>query len=124
MGAAIKAAIASGEVKRSDVFVTTKISTRSPADCTTASALAAVKADVQQLGLTQVDLVLQHFPCSSDAENQAVWTALVEAKASGLTRAIGVSHFSQAQLQAIMSMGKVSERAQVQMRQWDDGVRQ
>ena len=65
--------------------------------------------DVQQLGLSQVDLVLQHFPCMTDAENQAVWTGLVEAKAQGLTRAIGVSHFSQSQLESIMSLGKVRD---------------
>ena len=43
VGAAIKAAIASGEVKRSDIFVTTKITTMMPGSCTTAAALAAVK---------------------------------------------------------------------------------
>eukprot|EP01052_Picozoa_sp_SAG31_P008089 SAG31_NODE_399_length_16247_cov_19.137540_17_plen_101_part_00 len=63
VGVAMKAAIAAGMVKnRSALFVTTKIS---PRDCTAAAALAAVKTDVQQLGVDYVDLVLLHFPCHS-----------------------------------------------------------
>jgi diketogulonate reductase-like aldo/keto reductase len=57
-------------------------------------------------GFPQVDLVLQHFPCKSDAENQAVWSGLVQAKALGLTRAIGVSHYTVQGLEAILALNK------------------
>ena len=58
-----------------------------------------------QLNVGPLDLVLQHFPCSSTAGNQAVWKGLVQAKAQGLTRSIGVSHFTQAMLEGILSLG-------------------
>jgi diketogulonate reductase-like aldo/keto reductase len=97
-----KAIDASG-VARSKVFVTTKIN---PHECTAEAALAAVKVDVQQLGVGAVDLVLQHFPCRSAAQNQAVWSGLNQAKEAGLTRAIGVSHYTKKNLQDILSLNK------------------
>mmetsp|Transcript_3755 Transcript_3755/g.9443 ORF Transcript_3755/g.9443 Transcript_3755/m.9443 type:complete len:299 (+) Transcript_3755:90-986(+) len=103
VGQAIHEAIAAGIVNRSDVFVTTKIN---PEPCTADAALAAVKSDAQQLGLAQLDLVLHHFPCDSDDENKAVWAGLADAKAQGLTRAIGVSHYTQETLEGIASLGK------------------
>ena len=110
VGAAVRAAVAAGTVARSDVFVTTKINPggrggSSSAGCTQANALAQVKADVAQLNVGPLDLVLQHFPCSGTAGNQAVWKGLVQAKAQGLTRSIGVSHFTQPMLEGILSLG-------------------
>ena len=54
------------------------------------------------LGLDHVDLVLQHFPCDSNAGNQAVWTGLAQAKQAGLARAIGVSHYTQSDLEGVL----------------------
>jgi 2,5-diketo-D-gluconate reductase A len=143
--AEVGAAINASGVARSSIFVTSKIV---PSPCTQAAALDAVKVDLQQLGLQQMDLVLHHDPCDSDAENvvsglawpsrahllgdlfevdgrdpaapthrprlhvrsltlvvlwQAVWAGLVQAKQLGLARAIGVSHYTQQQLEAIMA---------------------
>jgi diketogulonate reductase-like aldo/keto reductase len=111
VGAAIKQAIATGVVaNRSAVFVTTKINPGGRGGggggCTAAATLAAVEVDVRQLDVGPLDLVLQHFPCSTDAGNQAVWEGLVQAKAAGLARAIGVSHAKPPQLEAIMKLGK------------------
>lgn len=103
IGAAIQEAIIGGTASRSSIFVTTKIV---PDECTQEAALAAVQVDLAQLNITQLDLVLHHFPCDSNAENQAVWLGLAQAKALGLTRTIGVSHYNQAQLEAIMSLKK------------------
>ena len=76
----------------------------------TAGALAAVKEDVAELGedLAPLDLVLQHFPCTDAAGNAAVWAGLVEARRQGLTRAIGVSHFTVDDLQGIIKASGVS----------------
>ena len=69
VGAAVRAMVSQGVVRnRTDVFITTKIS---PDTCSAEAAVAAVRADLTQLGLSHVDLVLQHFPCDTDAENQA-----------------------------------------------------
>ena len=70
VGAAVKSAIDSGITNRSSIFLTTKIS---PSDCTEQAALAAVKVDLEQIGVKQVDLVLHHFPCNTEAGSQAVW---------------------------------------------------
>lgn len=119
--AQIGSAIKASGVDRSTLFITTKIM---PSPCTQEAALAAVKVDIQQLGLEKLDLVLHHFPCDTDAENevcrvqhvpsssvppltalltQAVWAGLVQAKQLGLTRTIGVSHYSVQNLQALMA---------------------
>jgi diketogulonate reductase-like aldo/keto reductase len=108
VGAAIRAAVAAG-TNRSNIFVTTKINPggrTGTGSCTAAATLAAVKADVSQLNIGALDLVLLHFPCSTDAGNKAVWEGLAQAKELGLTRAIGVSHFTASSLTAIMSVGK------------------
>lgn len=100
IGAAIKAAIANG-TNRSSIFVTTKVNSHT---CTTENTLKLIKADVAQIGVGQLDLVLQHFPCSTGQGNQQVWLGLVKAKQAGLTRAIGVSHYNSMQLRGIMTL--------------------
>jgi diketogulonate reductase-like aldo/keto reductase len=102
VGAAVKSVIASGITNRSSIFITTKIS---PSDCTEAAALKAVKTDLEQIGVAQVDLVLHHFPCKSVAESNAIWKGLVAAKQQGLTRAIGVSNYKPSDLTAVLSLG-------------------
>ena len=107
VGAAVKAAIAQNLANRSDVFITTKINPDKQGGCTQEAALAAIRQDVQQLGVHYVDLVLQHFPCATDAQNQAVWSGLALAKKLGLARSVGVSHYGVADLRAIMALNKV-----------------
>jgi len=104
VGAAIRASVANGTIPSRDaVFLTTKVNPKFWAACDAASALAAVQVDVQQLGVGRLDLVLQHFPCDSDAENAAAWQGLIAARRQNLTRAIGVSHFGAAQLEALVN---------------------
>ena len=104
VGQAVNSAISSGIANRSSIFITTKINTKSADVCSQAGALAAVKVDIQQLGVAQVDLVLQHFPCETEELNGEVWAGLVQAKNLGLTRSIGVSHFNKADIQGILSL--------------------
>lgn len=98
---AVGTAISKG-MNRSSIFITTKIS---PSLCTKASALAAVKEDLKELKLPQVDLVLHHFPCRSATENKAVWSGLLEAKKMGLARAVGVSNYVSKDLKALLEDG-------------------
>ena len=60
--------------------------------------------DLVQLGMKYVDLVLIHHP-DTDSCNQALWKGLQQAQALGLTKSIGVSNFSPAQIEAIMKVG-------------------
>ena len=108
VGKAVRDAVAAG-MNRSDIFVTTKIAPAGrdgTGSCTAAATIAAIKADVAALDVGPLDLVLLHFPCSTTAGNQAVWQGLAHAKELGLCRSIGVSHFTQAQLDSIISLGK------------------
>jgi diketogulonate reductase-like aldo/keto reductase len=52
-----------------------------------------------------VDLALHHFPCSTAAENKAVWSGLLEAKKIGLARAVGVSNYARKDLAALLAGG-------------------
>jgi diketogulonate reductase-like aldo/keto reductase len=102
IGAAINEAIERGIIpNRSAVFITTKIS---PNVIDKKSALDAVKIDIDQLNVSYIDLVLHHFPRDSDTENKAIWSGLVEAKAQGLVRSIGVSHYTIKNLESIASL--------------------
>ena len=106
VGAGIRAAVASGSIpSRNSAFITTKIN---PQPCTAAAAIAAVKVDIAQLGVDRADLVLQHFPCSTDAENAAVWGGLIQARALNLTRSIGVSHYGADALSALVKASGVA----------------
>ena len=104
--------MAAGKAKRSDLFITTKISPgdhpwgkRDKRKCTRSDALAAVKEDLKELNLTQVDLLLHHFPCNTEAGTKAVWQGIQDAHQQGLARAIGVSNYGKSDLDAVLSLG-------------------
>eukprot|EP01043_Picozoa_sp_COSAG02_P095221 COSAG02_NODE_31594_length_531_cov_0.446759_1_plen_70_part_10 len=56
-------------------------------------AVSAVRADLRELNVSQVDLVLLHAPCAEDATNAKLWKGMEQALALNLTRAIGVSNY-------------------------------
>ena len=74
-------------------------------DGTTQSAMQKIKDDLQQLQTSQIDLLLLHFPCEKQEQNKAVWKALQMAHSVDLARAIGVSNFAKADLDAVASLG-------------------
>jgi len=116
----VRDAIASVGASREDVFITTKI--RAGLDpfhgaklCIGLDAdyaLKAVVADLAELNVTQVDLVLLHAPCHSDATNAKLWQGLEQAHARNLTRAIGVSNFPKPQLAALLEQATVKPAVQ------------
>ena len=108
VGAGIRNAVANGSIaSRDSVFITTKVNPHDFTSCTADAAVAAVKVDLAQLGVSRLDLVLQHFPCNTDAENAAVWSGLMQAQKMNLTRAIGVSHYKVTDLEALAKAGLV-----------------
>ena len=54
--------------------------------------LAAVDDSLQKLGLDYVDYMLIHSAMSDTSTRLATWRALVDAKAAGKVRSIGVSN--------------------------------
>ncbi|MBB5606049.1 MULTISPECIES: 2,5-didehydrogluconate reductase DkgB [unclassified Janthinobacterium] len=97
-------AIAASGVARDELFVTTKIWIDS---LQRDKLIPSLKDSLHKLQLEQLDLTLIHWPSPNDATPVAEYmAALAEAKAQGLTRSIGVSNFTNAQLQqAIATVG-------------------
>ncbi|MGA6096276.1 2,5-didehydrogluconate reductase DkgB [Stutzerimonas marianensis] len=97
-------AIAESTVPREELFVTTKIWTSNlGAD----RLLPSLEESLNKLRLERVDLTLVHWPSPNDELAVADYLArMMEAKARGLTRAIGISNFTVAHMQqAIDAIG-------------------
>jgi 2,5-diketo-D-gluconate reductase B len=97
-------ALAESGVPRGQVFVTTKVWT----EYLDAEALIpSLKESLRKLRIGQLDLALIHWPSPGGAVPVAEsMAALLEARELGLTRAIGVSNFTNAHLaQAIGAVG-------------------
>jgi len=118
VGAAIKAKIDDGTVKREELFVVSKLwDTAHRPDCV----LPAIKKTLADLGLEYLDMYLVHWPmglqpgeelvprdangdCLIDNETDLVdtWKKMEELVKLGLTKSIGVSNFNSEQLQKIL----------------------
>lgn len=85
-------ALARSGVARDDVFITTKC----PPDHA-GRARRTLEASLVDLGVDRVDCWLIHWPPAA-AASVAMWHEFVQAKADGLTRTIGVSNFSLAEI--------------------------
>lgn len=83
-------------VERSELFVTTKIAA-SIKDY--AGAAASIQGSLDALGLDYLDLLLIHSP--GPTGELEVWRAMEEALIDGRLRNIGVSNFSETDLQAL-----------------------
>jgi len=97
-------AIAASAVPRDALFVTTKIWIE---NLQRDKLIPSLKDSLHKLRLEQLDLTLIHWPSPQDAIPVADYmAALLDAKAQGLTKTIGVSNFTNAQLrQAIDTVG-------------------
>ncbi|ARU06823.1 2,5-didehydrogluconate reductase B [Comamonas serinivorans] len=85
-------AIAESGVKRSDLFVTTKIWTDNLART---KLVPSLRESLEKLRTDHVDLTLIHWPAPGNGVALPEYMeALAEAKALGLTRQIGVSNFN------------------------------
>jgi diketogulonate reductase-like aldo/keto reductase len=87
-------ALRSSGVRREDVFLTTKFrpGRRDPE--------RELEASLQRLGVDRVDLYLVHWPQGGPTR---AWAGMERAAQGGLARAIGVSNFSVADLDAVMA---------------------
>jgi len=83
-------------VPREEVFVTTKL----PAE-RTGRERETISASLRALGVDQLDLWLVHWPPNGSARPET-WREFVAAKRDGLTRAIGVSNYSIAQIDELI----------------------
>jgi len=88
----VGAAIARSGLKRSEIFVTTKLANDShePDD-----ARRAFSTSLERLGFDYVDLFLIHWPLPGryDGDYVSTWRTLVDLYRQGAARSIGVSNF-------------------------------
>jgi 2,5-diketo-D-gluconate reductase A len=122
VGAAIKMAVESQGFSRNDLFVTTKLWPGNPAwgqvAKTTESTVASLDESLQRLGLKYVDLYLIHAPYER-AHRLAQWRGMIELRAQGKARAIGVSNFSIQHIEELKSAGLPLPAAnQIELHPW------
>jgi len=84
---------------RNEVFVTTKCFND---DHGYEQAKQALRASLDQLEMSYVDLYLIHWPVPARDRYVETWRAFVDLQADGLARAIGVSNFQPAHLDRII----------------------
>jgi len=88
------------EVKRADIFVTTKLwNSDQGFDAT----LKACEQSLKRLGLDYLDLYLIHWPAPQRDRYLDSWRALIRLQEEGRVRSIGVSNFAAEHLQRIIN---------------------
>ena len=84
--------------------------------------LAAIDESLAKLGLEHVDLYLIHHPTafgSSAGKVLETWRAMLEIKAAGKARAVGVSNFGVSHLEGIRAAGlEMPAVNQVELHPW------
>ena len=103
----IGSAIAASQVAREEIFVISKVHPSAGKKgfvTTAAGARAAVVDCLQQLNVAYLDAMLIHVPWAlSSKELEQVWLGLIESRAAGLVRSIGVSNFNRAQIENLVN---------------------
>jgi diketogulonate reductase-like aldo/keto reductase len=97
-------AIASSELERTQVFVTTKLWND---DHGHDRARRAFEQSLERLGFDYVDLYLIHWPVPGDGRYVETWETLCELRDSGHARSIGVSNFTVEHLERIVDASGV-----------------
>jgi diketogulonate reductase-like aldo/keto reductase len=96
---------------RDEVFVTTKLWNDRQTD-----ARAALTESLEKLGLDHVDLYLIHWPVPKNDHYVEAWRTLVQLRDEGLTRAVGVSNFTEEHLTRVIDeTGVIPAVNQVEM---------
>lgn len=111
IGEALETLFSSGEIKRQDVFIVTKLWQDQHED-----PITSLKTSLQKLKLDYVDLFLIHWPLGVMNENgiplkrvplHILWGNLEKAVSMGLTKSLGVSNFNAQILLDLVSYAKI-----------------
>lgn len=100
VGRAIRDFLKESGTPREDVTVQTKLPGRYHA---TADAIESGQESLARLGLEQIDVLLIHWPNPITGKFREAWRGLLELQAAGTARSVGVSNFTPAYLEAIIS---------------------
>ncbi|NGT18181.1 aldo/keto reductase [Achromobacter insolitus] len=102
--AGVGAGLRAAGVARKDLFITTKLwNDRHGYD----EAHKAMDESLEKLGLAYVDLYLIHWPVAGSTKFVDAWKAMIEMKEDGRARSIGVSNFTQANLERLIDASGV-----------------
>jgi diketogulonate reductase-like aldo/keto reductase len=93
-------AVRTSGLPREDVFVTSKLPGRHHGYD---DAIGSVEESLGRMGLDYLDLHLIHWPNPSVGQFVEAWRALIECRERGLVRSIGVSNFTPAHLERIIT---------------------
>ena len=121
IGAALRDAILDGEVRREELWITSKLWCNSHGRDNVEPAL---RRSLQDLGLEWLDLYLIHWPVPirpgvafpqsaadllspEELPLRATWEGMEAAMEAGLTRHIGVSNFSERKLKDLLTHGRL-----------------
>lgn len=111
VGAAIRDFCRKSNVRREDIFLTTKLWND---DHGYEATKAAIRKSIQLLGVSYIDLYLIHWPnplkfrdCWAQ-KNAESWRAMEEAYAAGQVKAIGISNFYGRHITELMKTAKVA----------------
>ena len=125
--AGVGRAVAASGLPREELFVTTKLA---GAHHGRSEAAAGLDESLARLRLDYVDLYLIHWPLPTIGKYVETWEALVDLRAHGKARSIGVSNFTPAQIDEIVERTGVwpavnqvelhPEFSQSELRAWHD----
>jgi 2,5-diketo-D-gluconate reductase A len=122
VGAGIKSGLHNEGIARADLFVTAKLWPGNPAwgDAPKTGEQTAEECDASlaRLGLDYVDLYLIHAPYGGNMRLEQ-WRALLELKARGKARSVGVSNFNEGHLDEIKAAGlPMPDANQIELHPW------
>ena len=98
---AVGRAIAASGIPRAELFVTSKLAN---ADQGITSSQEAGKASLERLGLDYLDLYLIHWPAAQLGKYVDSFGGLIQLRASGLVRSIGVCNFTEEHLDTVIDL--------------------
>jgi 2,5-diketo-D-gluconate reductase A len=99
--AAVGRAIAASGIPRAELFITTKLAN---ADQGITSTQNACKASLERLGLDYLDLYLIHWPAPQLGKYVDSFGGLIQARAEGHTRSIGVCNFTEDHVETVIDL--------------------
>jgi diketogulonate reductase-like aldo/keto reductase len=102
---AVGRAIAASGIPRGELFVTTKLANADQGFTTTQE---ACKVSLERLGLEYLDLYLIHWPAAQLGKYVDSWGGLIQCRAQGLTRSIGVCNFTEEHLSTVIELSFVT----------------
>lgn len=122
IGQALHDAMAEGDIKREDLFVTSKLWNDSHAK---EDVLPALEQTLKDLQLEYLDLYLMHWPVAqkkgvampeseedmislNDLPLEETWAGMEEAQMKGLAKAIGVSNFGKENLEKLIDKAEIA----------------